>query len=241
MARYQIIIAYDGTDFSGSQKHASSRTVQGELEKALQKLEWKGKSVLLAGRTDSGVHASGQVAAFDLEWKHSIRDLRNALNANLPMDISVSQANSVNEEFHPRFDAKWRLYRYRFFSQPVRDPLRERFSWRIWPGLAKLQQLAEIWVGDHDFAKFGSPPRTGGSTTRTVFDANWKQCEDEWYFEIKADAFLYHMVRRIVYAQITVGQGKITREDLTAAIEGSFELPSGLAPPNGLTLVEVSY
>ena len=115
MVRYQIIIAYDGTDFSGSQKQANSRTVQDELEKALQKLEWKGKSVLLAGRTDTGVHASGQVAAFDLEWKHSLCDLRNALNANLPMDISVRQVESVNSGFHPRFDANWRRYRYRIY------------------------------------------------------------------------------------------------------------------------------
>ncbi|MFC2064531.1 tRNA pseudouridine(38-40) synthase TruA [Chloroflexota bacterium] len=241
MVRYQIIIAYDGTDFSGSQKQANTRTVQDELEKALQKLEWQGSSVLLAGRTDTGVHASGQVAAFDMEWNHSLSDLQNALNANLPMDISVRQIESVNSDFHPRFDANWRRYRYRIISHPVRDPLRERFSWRIWPGLTNLKPLADIWEGTHDFAKFGSPPRTGGSTTRTVFDANWKQCEDEWCFEIKANAFLYHMVRRIVFAQISVSQGKITLQDLKDALEGSFELPSGLAPPNGLILEELNY
>jgi len=197
--------------------------------------------VILAGRTDAGVHAQGQVAAFDMEWNHSNIDLQNALNAYLPKDISVSQVNSVNMRFHPRFDARWRLYRYRIYSQPVRDPQRERFAWRIWPAPPSLQPLADTWLGTHSFTAFGSPPRTGGSTTRTVFNAGWKQCGDEWTFEIKADAFLYHMVRRIVFAQIAVIQGKISKNDLTAALEGSFELPSGLAPPNGLTLVEVGY
>jgi len=241
MARYQIIIAYDGTNFSGSQRQASSRTIQDELEKTLRKIKWHESSVILAGRTDAGVHAQGQVAAFDLEWKHSTGDLQNALNAFLPKEISVNQVDLVNGRFHPRFDAKWRLYRYRIYSQPVRDPLRDRFAWRIWPAPRSLEPLAETWLGIHNFAAFGSPTRTGGSTIRTVFNANWKQYGDECSFEIKANAFLYHMVRRIVFVQIAVSQGKIEKEDLTGALEGKIELPSGLAPPNGLTLVEVGY
>ena len=241
MVRYQIIIAYDGTRFSGSQRQASSPTVQDELEKSLRKINWQGSSVIMAGRTDAGVHAKGQVAAFDLDWNHSLQDLQNSLNANLPFDISVNKVDQVIDGFHPRFDAKWRLYRYKIYSQPVRDPLRERFSWRVWPAPGFSKSIAESLIGTHDFAAFGSPPRTGGSTTRTVFDANWTQHEDESYFEIKADAFLYHMVRRIVFAQLAVDQGKISGKDFARALEGSLDLPSGLAPPKGLTLLEVGY
>jgi len=241
MVRYQIILTYDGTEFVGSQRQAKSRTVQCELEKALGKLNWNGKSVLMAGRTDSGVHASGQVAAFDLDWKHSLVDLGNALNASLPMDMAVSQVQKAADDFHPRFDANWRRYRYKLFCQSGRAPLRERYAWRVWPVVNDLHALAEIWPGTHDFAGFGTPPKPGNSTERTVLDAKWQLVGDEWQFEITANAFLYHMVRKIVHAQVAVGQGRIKLEDLIQAIDHQSDLPSGLAPAHGLTLVEVGY
>jgi tRNA pseudouridine38-40 synthase len=241
MARYQIILTYDGTEFVGSQRQLNSRTVQSELEKTLVKLNWNGNSALLAGRTDTGVHAIGQVAAFDLDWKHSLEDLGNALNAALPLDMAVSQVCVVADDFHPRFDATSRRYRYRLFCQPGRVPLRERFAWRVWPVVTDLHALAEIWPGMHDFAAFGTPPRPGGSTVRTVLDAKWQLVDDEWQFDIRANAFLYHMVRRIVHAQVAVGQGMITIENLVRALERQTVLPSSLAPAHGLTLVEVSY
>ena len=241
MARYQIILTYDGTEFVGSQRQLKSRTVQSELEKALRILNWNGKSVLLAGRTDSGVHASGQVAAFDLDWKHSIEDLQNALNASLPLDMAVSQAQIKADDFHPRFDANWRRYRYRLFCQQGHTPLRERYAWRVWPLVNDLQGLAEIWLGTHDFSTFGTPPKPGNSTERTVLEAKWQLLGDEWQFEIKANAFLYHMVRKIVFAQVSVGQGRIYKEDLIRAIHQQTELPPGLAPAHGLTLVEIGY
>ena len=113
MARYQIIVSYDGTGFVGSQRQLNSRTVQSELEKGLRKIKWDGKSLLLAGRTDTGVHASGQVAVFDLDWKHSLEDLKKALNASLPLDMAVSDVRNAADEFHPRFDATSRRYRTR--------------------------------------------------------------------------------------------------------------------------------
>lgn len=241
MVRYQIILTYDGTEFVGSQRQKNSRTVQSELEKALRKLNWVGESVLLAGRTDSGVHASGQVAAFDLDWKHSLVDLGNALNASLPKDMAVGSVQKVADDFHPRFDAIWRCYRYRLFCLPNRAPLLERFSWRVWPKVSNLNLLAEVFIGNHDFSAFGSPPKPGNSTERTVFDAKWLLVGDEWQFEIKANSFLYHMVRKIVHAQVAVGQGRIKVEDLERAIDYQSDLPSGLAPAHGLTLVKVGY
>ncbi len=249
MARYQIILVYDGTGFLGSQRQADSRTVQSELEKALRKLGWQGKTVYLAGRTDTGTHASGQVAAFDLDWLHGLQKLQDALNAHLPRDMAVREVKAAADHFHPRFDASSRCYRYRLFCASVRDPLRERYAWRVWPPVADLAALAQIWPGRHDFAAFGTPPHAGGSTIRTVMSAVWQQQADEWLFEIRADAFLYRMVRRLVYAQVAVGQARLKAETLLLALDDPSEagqvarsqIPASLAPANGLTLVEVSY
>jgi len=124
MARYQVILAYDGAGFSGSQRQANSRTVQGELENALHLIGWTGNSVIMAGRTDTGVHASGQVAAFDfIEWSHPAENLLQALNAKLPADLAVRKIKPVHAEFHPRFDALSRSYRYRLFLRTHPQPV----------------------------------------------------------------------------------------------------------------------
>lgn len=257
MARYQVILAYNGTDFVGSQRQSKSdgvnsskpRTVQSELEKALRKLGWPGSSILLAGRTDSGVHAAGQVVAFDLDWQHADEELLRALNANLPADMAVRDVRISLPGFHPRFDATSRRYRYRLFCQPVRDPLRENFAWRVWPQVDgdALQRTAALFNGQHDFAAFGTPPRAGSSSVRTVMKASWQNMDDEWHFEVQANAFLYRMVRRLVFVQVAVAQGKISAEQVAVSLAGQpdglkrSELPAGLAPAHGLALVEVTY
>jgi len=244
VARYQIILAYDGAEFLGSQRQTKSRrTVQGELENALRKMGWGGKSVLMAGRTDAGVHASGQVAAFELGWAHSLEALTNALNANLPVDMAVRQAQVAPDTFHPRFDAIARRYRYRIFCHELRDPLRERYAWRVSPAMDGdvLHALAAMLPGKFDFAAFGSPPRPEGSTERHLMQARWEKQGDEWRFEVQANAFLYHMVRRLVRAQVVIAQGKFPKEIFARALAEQVEVPSGIAPANGLTLVEVSY
>lgn len=249
MARYQIILSYDGTGFFGSQRQGSKRTVQAELEKALTKIDWKGRSILLAGRTDTGVHASGQVAAFDLDWIHGLERLHQAINTNLPDDIAVGSIKSVSETFHPRFDATSRSYRYRLFCEKVRDPLRERYAWRIWPPVSDLTCLAKPWLGTHDFSSYGSATSIKGTTIRSVVSANWMRSGDEWIFNIIADAFLYRMVRRLVYVQVAAGQGRTDEAILIKALDGAPEereiarkkLPPGLALPNGLILENVTY
>lgn len=247
MARYQVILAYDGAGFTGSQRQANSRTVQGELEKALHQIGWTGKSVIMAGRTDTGVHASGQVAAFDFnEWSHPAENLLQALNAKLPADLAVRKVGSVHAEFHPRFDALSRAYRYRLFCEPIRDPLREKAAWRLWPkpdGDA-LNQTAAIFLGTHDFAAFGSPTTEKGTTTRMVTNSEWRRKPNgEWQFEVRADAFLYRMVRRLVFVQVAVAQGRCSVEDIRLALNTGQgrKLPSGLAPAHGLSLIDVEY
>ena len=244
MARYQVILAYDGTGFTGSQRQTNSRTVQGELERALRNLGWSGKSVLMAGRTDTGVHATGQVAAFDLEWTHSAEKLLWALNADLPSDLVVKNLFPASADFHPRFDAASREYRYRVFFEPIRDPLREKYLWRTWPGVDGdvLKRNASIFLGKHDFAAMGSRTTPKGTTVHTVTKAEWKKMPDgEWQFEVRADAFLYRMVRRLVFVQVSVAQGKCSVEKVQHALSKQGVLLAGLAPAHGLTLVEVTY
>jgi tRNA pseudouridine38-40 synthase len=244
MARYQIILAYDGTRFLGFQRQAEARTVQYEVEKALRQLNWQGKSLLAAGRTDTGVHACGQVIAFDLDWAHPDEQLLNALNAYLPDDVAARQVHQAAADFHPRFDAVSRTYLYRIYCQPYRHPLLERFAWRVWPpaDLEVLQETANFLPGTRDFAAFGTPPRSGGSTIRTVYQAGWKSSEPWLEFTITADAFLYHMVRRLVSIQVEIGQGRLTGATILQYLQNqASEALQGLAPAHGLTLAEVSY
>ena len=244
MARYQAILKYDGSEYSGMQRQAQVRTVQAVVEEALTKIGWGGESILAAGRTDAGVHASGQVISFDLEWKHPEADLLNALNASLPRDAAVGSVTSVNEDFHPRYDAVSRRYRYSIFCQPERDPLRERYAWRIWPqvDVTKMRTAAQLLLGEHDYSAYGTPPKKDGHTIRQVMDANWRQSGDAFEFEIEANAFLYHMVRRIVSQQVEIGLGKHNPEIVVEYLDEQHpENVQGLAPPNGLILTKVRY
>jgi len=250
MARYKLTLAYDGSGFHGSQRQANRRTVQGELENSLRKIGWTGRSILISGRTDTGVHAIGQVATADLHWAHTEEDIIRALNSALPDDISVKSVQMVSDNFHPRFDALSRLYRYRLFCQPLRDPIRERFAWRVWPQVKTrdLGKTAKNIPGTHDFYAFGSPTTPKGTTVRTVMKAKWTAtAEDEWQFEVQANAFLYRMVRRLVFVQVAVAQGKILAEVVADALAeqdtagNRNKLPAGLAPAHGLTLVNIEY
>ncbi len=244
MARYQVILAYNGSRYQGFQRQANKPTVQSVVEDALRQIGWQGVSILAAGRTDRGVHASGQVIAFDLQWGHTLPVLLAAINAYLPGDVSAREVREVEPDFHPRFDALSRSYRYTLFCDSVRHPLKETYAWRVWPALdvEVLQLAARVITGAHDFAAYGSPMRSGGSTLRTVIQAGWRAEAEMIYFEITANAFLYRMVRRLVYVQVMVGLGRLDLD----CIARSLELPGscncqGLAPAHGLELVEVRY
>lgn len=244
MAHYQLILAYDGTRFSGSQRQARARTVQGEVEVAIRRIGWLGSSLLSAGRTDAGVHASGQVVSFQMEWNHGLEDLLKAVNANLPEDIAAWQVRQVSLEFHPRFSARSRRYQYTLVCQSERNPLVERYAWRVWPApeMERLQAAAALFIGRHDFRAFGSPPRAGASTVRTVSKAQWSVFGERLVYEVEADAFLYHMVRRMVSDQVLVGQGRMELEAIESALRlGPSTSQHGIAPAQGLVLVEVRY
>jgi tRNA pseudouridine38-40 synthase len=242
-ALYQLKIAYDGTNFLGFQKQRNGRTVQAEIENALHCLEWKGKSIIAAGRTDAGVHASGQMITVQISWQHPLSDLQKALNANLADDVAVISIRKVPDSFHPRFSALSRKYIYRIYCQDQRNPLMDRYAWRVWPAVdfTSLKKAAEVIIGKHDFVAFGKPPRDEAGTIREVFTAEWKNEKDAFRFEVKANAFLYHMVRRMVFLQVRVGQGLMDIKDLRLTVAGVKNIKPGIAPACGLELAEVEY
>jgi tRNA pseudouridine38-40 synthase len=242
-AHYKVILAYQGTDFAGFQRQRVERTVQGEFEASLKKLGWRGSSIRGAGRTDAGVHARAQVVSFQLDWKHSTGDLLNALNHYLPEDMGAQTVIEVSEDFHPRYDAEARHYRYHLFCHPVRDPIREVFSWRVWPkvDLRRMNEAALGLIGSHDFQAFGGPTTPGGTTVREVFSAGWVKKGDEYQFDIRANAFLYHMVRRITFVLVKIGQNDASVDLINESLTSGEMKITGLAPAKGLFLQEVIY
>lgn len=244
MERYQVILAYDGTQFQGFQRQKKARTVQGVVEESLRLLGWRGQSILAAGRTDAGVHATGQVIAFDLHWVHSEAELLRALNAHLPPDVAARRLGIASENFHPRYAARARRYQYRLFCDGIRAPLEERYAWRVWPevSIAQMQQATTHLHGAHDFAAFGAPHHPEGSTVREISRAMW--CEDGRHlvFEIVGNAFLYHMVRRLVSFLVNIGQGQESPDQMLEYLENGQQTGvMGLAPAHGLCLCEVIY
>ncbi|MFP3853483.1 MAG: tRNA pseudouridine(38-40) synthase TruA [Anaerolineales bacterium] len=245
MARYQSIVAYDGTDYHGFQRQVEGLpTIQGVLEEALRRIGWQGDSLLAAGRTDAGVHARAQVIAFDHDWRHTIADLTAALNDQLPGDVAVTRSQLAADGFHPRFDASSRLYRYRILMSEVPDPLRARFVWRRWSDvdLAWMQEAATGFIGRHDFGAFGQAPIEDGHTVREIKTARWERVDDEHLFSIEADAFLQHMVRRLVAALVQIGEGREDAQKVLKFLDRPEQRWEGnLAPACGLILERVNY
>lgn len=242
--RYKAIVAYDGTDFAGFQIQAGARTVQAVLEDALRVLGWGGGHLLAAGRTDSGVHALGQVVAFDLEWPHPAEALRQALNASLPGSVRIRQTAQAGPAFHPRYSARRRTYRYRLLESPLAHPLAERYAWRVWPALDReaLARASAATLGQRDFAAFGSAPRRGGVTVRRVWRAEWREAGEGFEFTITANAFLYRMVRMLVGSLVRVGHGRLAPGEFVELLEAPGQRHGGpAAPARGLCLMDIDY
>jgi tRNA pseudouridine38-40 synthase len=241
--RVKAVVAYDGTDYKGFQLQKDVPTVQGELERALRTLTTQPTRVLAAGRTDAGVHAEGQVVAFDTDWRHGLSDLHRGMNAMLPEAVAVWRLQQASPEFHPRFDACQRAYRYTIYQGPVRNPLVSRYSLYIRQKLdvSAMQAAAQALLGVQDFAAFGSPPQ-GESTVREVFVANWRADDDWLYFDVEANAFLYRMVRILVGTMLRVGYGAVTVDEFTDVLRAAKRKGAGPAvAAKGLTLKAVYY
>lgn len=252
----RLILEYDGSDFAGSQYQPRQRTVQGVVEEALERLTGEWRRIRLAGRTDTGVHASGQVASLIVPDRFSPVSLRRGLNALLPGDVAVLEAQQVAPGFHARYDARSRRYAYAIWNSQTRSPLRRRTTWQVREPLAvpAMQRAAAALIGDHDFASFAGAghgvPDEGGQTrgTRRRVESVDIEIVDATiqgkliHVEIEASAFLPHMVRNIVGALVVVGRGIWTAEQLQhvfAATDRRRSAPT--APPQGLCLIGVTY
>ena len=243
MAHYKLILAYDGTNYNGYQRQAIKTSVQATFEEALRRLGWQGRAIMPSGRTDSGVHAKGQVVSFNLDWNHPDYALQNALNAFLPADIAVQSVQQVAPDFHPRYDALSRQYRYQLYWQSARDPLRDRYAWRLErkPELSMMQAAANDLLGEHNFIAFGKALKEDGTTIRRIYSADWVEEEDGMSFTIIGNAFLYHMVRRIVYVLVRIGLGELPVETVRIGLENLSTGIVSLAPARGLTLEAVTF
>lgn len=247
MPRFRATLAYDGSAYLGFQRQPEAMpSVQLAVERAITQITQQEATVLAAGRTDTGVHATGQVIAFDVEWKHTTADLLRAINAVLPDDIAL-QDLCIHEGFHPRYDARSRQYRYTVIGAAQRQPLMRNQAWHVHQplDLTAMNRAAAMLVGKHDFATFGTPPQ-GNNTVREVFRSKWYVDQTHLgectIYVIEGTAFLYHMVRRIVGLTVDVGRGHVTSEAF-AEIFASRDLSQvrTMAPPQGLILEKVRY
>jgi tRNA pseudouridine38-40 synthase len=247
MTRYRATLAYDGTAYRGFQRQAGATpTIQGVVEQTITAVTGQTATVIGAGRTDTGVHATGQVIAFEVKWQHDDNDLLRALNALLPDDIALQEI-ARHEGFHPRFDAVSRIYKYTIILAEQRQPL---LRYRVWHLHGKLdgeamQAAASLLIGEHDFATFGKPPQ-GENTVRTVLKSEWQAVADKafetWTYTIEANAFLEHMVRRVVGALVDVGRGRWTADEFRVVFERARLMEKGtIAPAHGLILTKVCY
>ena len=248
MPRYRVLVAYDGTDFSGWQRQVDRRSVQQTLEEALLPLSPGGAPVAVngSGRTDAGVHARGQVAHFDLGREIDGASLRRALNDRLPEDVRVLAAEPAPPDFDARRSAHGKEYRYRVWNAEVMDPVLRRFRHRVPRALdlAAMRRAASLFVGEHDFAAFtANPQRPVESTVRRVYAVEVDASEPpEVEIRVSGEGFLYKMVRSIAGFLIAVGTGKERPEAVREVLDTRLRTARvESAPARGLCLWRVWY
>jgi len=246
MRAIALTIEYDGTDFAGSQYQDGQRTVQSELEAAWQRLTGETRRWTFAGRTDSGVHARGQVVHTRTETHHTLPTVQRALNALLPSDIGVREVREADAEFHARYSAWRREYRYVILNEREGSPLLRRYALHVPEELdvGSMDQSIRVLIGEHDFATFGTVAH--GSTVRQCFEARCAPVEENGRHlvtvELAANGFLRHMVRAIVGTLLLVGRGRWDATKVEQILRSRDRAASGpTAPPHGLYLEAVRY
>jgi tRNA pseudouridine38-40 synthase len=247
MRRIRITVSYDGTDFHGWQVQPGLPTIQAALEATLEEIEGAPVHVAGSGRTDAGVHALGQVAAFSLSNPIPPYNLQKALNRLLPRDIRVLDAQEAPENFHPRYEALAKTYEYRILRAEVCQPFERRWVHHHPYPLDESQMtaLAPLLEGEHDFSAFAaSDDRDEQARTkvRRIFSSQLERCGDRLVYRVRGSGFLKHMVRNIVGVLLEAGKGNLDRADLTARLQPGCEIPAGpTAPARGLFLINVEY
>ncbi len=249
--RLAMTVEYDGTEYRGFQYQKDAPTVQQQIENAIRSLTSETIRIRAAGRTDAGVHALGQVVAFDSDTRHDASTIRRALNALLPTDIAIRAVHPVREDFDPRRNARSRTYRYTTLTAVVRSPLRrQRMHWiphRL--EIDTIRAAASLMIGTHDFAHFGGPlENRKASTIRQIERIDIEEAADPEgdgsivNFEIEGSSFLPHQVRRMSGALIETGTGKLNTEQIQLQMTRAEDAPPARSlPPQGLCLIRVRY
>lgn len=244
MRTLKITLSYDGTRFVGWQRQAKGESIQGLLEDALARLEGGPVTAHGAGRTDAGVHALGQIASARVTFSHDPATLTRALNVHLPPDVRVVSVDDASDEFHARFSASGKTYRYRIRNTPVADPFDRAFSWHLPEPLSldAMNRAAALLVGTHDYSAFRSVGGEPSTPLRTMTRSSWQQSGGLLTYEIAGDGFLRHMVRAIVGTLVEIGRGWRQADEVSTLLAGGTRAEAGAtAPPHGLFLVSVDY
>ncbi len=245
MRNIKIIVEYDGTNYFGWQKQPQGPTIQETIENALENITGENIALLGSGRTDSGVHALGQVANFKTETKIKAAELQMGLNSILPKDITIVSAQEADSDFHAQFSAKSKLYTYKILNRPHPSALLRKRSWYIPQRLNvdQMKKAAEYLVGEHDFKAFAQSGAEVKTTLRTVLSVGIEQLDkDILEFNIEATGFLKRMVRLIVGTIAQVGKERITPSEFLDILDSGEKTKFVYAAPaHGLYLEEVRY
>jgi tRNA pseudouridine38-40 synthase len=240
----KMILSYDGSSFMGWQAQPGQRTVQSTVEDVLKIIFDEQIRINAAGRTDAGVHAFGQVAAFSTLSSITTGALQKAINSLLPDDISIISVEDAPEEFHPRYSAKSKTYLYAIDTSSVRNPFFSRYALhaRHRLDIESMMQSTGYFIGEHDFASFMGAGTPVKSTVRTISASEITVRGSMVYYTIRGSGFLRHMVRNIVGTLVEVGKGKIPIDGIDEIIKAKDRSMAGpTAPPQGLYLVNVKY
>jgi tRNA pseudouridine38-40 synthase len=247
LRRIKILVSYDGTEYHGWQVQPGLPTIQGALEQVISEIEGRSVQVAGSGRTDAGVHAIAQVAAFSMENPIPVDNLRRAVNRLLPRDIRVLEAEEAALDFHPRFQAKRKTYEYRIFRGEICSPFERRYvCHHPYPlAIQEMIALAPLLEGEHDFAAFAASDdrdELEPSKVRTIFCSRLALDGERLTYRVTGSGFLKHMVRNIVGVLLEAGKGNVDRAGFLARLEPSCEIPAGpTAPARGLFLMSVDY
>ena len=242
--KIRLVISYDGTNYCGWQSQENGTSVQQLVERAVLDATGEKVAVVSSGRTDAGVHAAGQVAHFETKCPIPPEKIKFALNALLPDDVKIVKSERAADDFHARYSAKKKTYRYSFYVSDVILPLKDRFAERIVsePDYPKMLFAADALCGEHDFVAFSSVGSSVRSTVRTIYSISVTKTDGGFYFDVCGNGFLYNMVRVIAGTLIAVGYGEISAADIKAALEsGKRDRRFKTLPAKGLTLLSVEY